>query len=191
MLNVLLVESDPKHSLLTEIASCGDYDVFKIEHDPLFVSLAKDSSPDAVVINVDIPSEKLIDDLHTLDRQMPLPIILFSNNASNEVIGKAVQAEVSAVIVDGLPLTCRRINSIIQVALARFKHKQATRQALEDARTQLEDRKQVDRAKAILIKTQNFTEDQAYHTIRKLAMDRKITLGEMARNVIAMAELLK
>jgi response regulator NasT len=63
--------------------------------------------------------------------------------------------------------------------------------ALEDARTQLEDRKQIDRAKAILIKTQNFTEDQAYHTLRKLAMDRNITLGEMARNVLAMAELLK
>jgi two-component system, response regulator / RNA-binding antiterminator len=59
------------------------------------------------------------------------------------------------------------------------------------ARSQLESRKQIDRAKTILMKTQNFTENVAYHTLRKLAMDRNITLGEMAKNVIAMAELLK
>ena len=63
--------------------------------------------------------------------------------------------------------------------------------ALEEARAKLEDRKQIDRAKAILIKTQNFTEDEAYHTLRKLAMDRNISLGEMAKNVIVMSELFK
>jgi response regulator NasT len=77
------------------------------------------------------------------------------------------------------------------VALVRFKHQQALKQALQEARIQLEDRKQIDRAKAILINTRNFTENEAYHTLRKLAMDRNITLGQMARNVIAMAELLK
>jgi len=100
-----------------------------------------------------------------------------------------MKAEVSALIIDGL--TGHRINSVIQVAVARFKQQQVLKEALEEARHQLEDRKQIDRAKAILIKTQNFSEDEAYHTLRKLAMDRNITLGEMARNVIAMADLLK
>lgn len=77
------------------------------------------------------------------------------------------------------------------VAQARFRQLQALRHDLEDARSQLEDRKQIDRAKAILIKTQKFTEHEAYHTLRKLAMDRNITLVAMAKNVIAMAELLK
>ena len=55
----------------------------------------------------------------------------------------------------------------------------------------LRTEKDIDRAKAILIKTQNFSEDEGYHTLRKLAMDRNITLGEMAKNVIAMSELFK
>ena len=139
--------------------------------------------------NIDTPSDKLFADLHILDQQSPLPVILFSTDGSSDAINKAINAEVSAYIVNGLP--CQGLNSIIQVAITSFKHKQTLKSALEEARTQLEDRKQIDRAKAILIKTQHFTEDVAYHTLRKLAMDRNITLGEMARNVIAMAELLK
>ncbi|GAB4269925.1 MAG: hypothetical protein Kow0065_19920 [Methylomicrobium sp.] len=62
---------------------------------------------------------------------------------------------------------------------------------MQKTKSQLEERKLVDRAKGILMKTQGFNEEQAYHTLRKLAMDRTISIGEMAKNVISMAELLK
>jgi two-component system, response regulator / RNA-binding antiterminator len=189
MLNVLLVEIDVNNNVLELALKNEGFDILKIQYSPLFISLAKESRPDAIIFNVDTPSEKLINDLHKLDQQFPLPIIMFSSDGSNEAINKAIKAEVSVIIVEGL--TCQSLNSIIQIAMARFKHRQILKIALEDARTQLEDRKQIDRAKSILIKTQSFTEDEAYHTLRKLAMDRNITLGEMARNVIAMAELLK
>ena len=114
---------------------------------------------------------------------------MFAGDGNIDTINQAIKAEVSAFIVDSLEHN--RINSIINVAIARFKHQQSLNNALEEARAKLEDRKQIDRAKAILIKTQNFTEDEAYHTLRKLAMDRNITLGEMAKNVIAMSELFK
>jgi two-component system, response regulator / RNA-binding antiterminator len=189
MLNVLLVESDLNNTLLENALKSYGVDFLKIQHIPLFLTLVKESRPDVIIFNVDTPSEKLISDLHTLDQQLPLPVIMFASDGSSETINKAIKAEVNAFIVDGLP--CQHLNSIIQVAIARFKQRQVLKNALEDARTQLEDRKQIDRAKAILIKTQNFTEEEAYHTLRKLAMDRNITLGEMSRNVIAMAELLK
>lgn len=189
MLNVLLVESNINNTLLENALKNDGVDILKTLYGPLFLTLAKESRPDVIIFNVSTPSDKLIADLHTLDRQLPLPIVMFSSDGSHETINKIIKAEVSAVIVDEFP--CQRLDSIIQIAIARFKHRQALKDALEDARTQLEDRKQIDRAKAILIKTQDFTEDEAYHKLRKLAMDRNITLGEMARNVIAMAELLK
>ena len=189
MLNVLLVESNINNTLLENALKNDGFDILKTQYSPLFLTLAKESRPDVVIFNLDTPSEKLISDLHTLNLKLPLPVIMFASDCSSETINKVIKAEVSALITDGLP--CHRLNGIIQVALARFNHSQMLKTALEDARTQLEDRKQIDRAKAILIKTQNFTEDQAYHTLRKLAMDRNITLGEMARNVLAMAELLK
>jgi two-component system, response regulator / RNA-binding antiterminator len=189
MLNVLLVEIDLNNKLLETALKSDGVDFLKIQYSPLFLMLVKESRPDVIIFNIDTPSEKLISDLHTLDQQLPLPVIMFSSDGSSETINKAIKAEVSAFIVDGL--SGERLNGIIQVAIARFKQRQLLKNALEEVRTQLEDRKQIERAKAILIKTQNFTEDAAYHTLRKLAMDRNITLGEMSRNVIAMAELLK
>ncbi|NOS74572.1 MAG: ANTAR domain-containing protein [Methyloglobulus sp.] len=189
MLNILLVENELNNSLLENALKNNGVNTLKIQYSPQFLMLAKESRPDVIIFNLDTPSEQLISDLHTLDQQLPLPVIMFSNDGSNETINKVIKAEVSAFIVDGL--SNDRVNSIIQVAIARFKQRQVLKDALEEARSHLEDRKQIDRAKAILIKTQNFTEDQAYHTLRKLAMDRNITLGEMSRNVIAMAELLK
>jgi two-component system, response regulator / RNA-binding antiterminator len=189
MLNVLIVECETKNDLQENVLNNHDFAILRTPYSPQFVALAKESRPDVIIINLDTPSEKLITDLHTLNRQLPLPIIMFANDGSIETLNKVIKAEVSAYIVDEIPY--QRLNSIIQVAIARFKHNQALKNALEEACTQLEDRKQIDRAKAILIKTQDFTEDEAYHKLRKLAMDRNITLGEMSRNVIAMAELLK
>lgn len=177
------------NSVLENALNNEGVNILKIQYSPFFFSLVKESRPDAIIFNLDTPPEKLLSDLHTLNQQLPLPVIMFANDGSNETIYKVLKAEVSAYVVDGLD--SRRISSIVQVALARFKHQQELKQALDEAKTQLEDRKQIDRAKAILIKTQNFSENEAYHTLRKLAMDRNITLGEMARNVIAMAELLK
>ncbi len=189
MLNVLLVESGVSSTLLENALKNNGFDFLKIQHGLLFLSFVKETRPDIIIINVDTPSDKLIADLDSLGQQLPLPVVMFSRDGSNETIQKAIDAEVSAFVAEGF--ASQSLKSIIQVALARFEHVQALKSALEDARTQLQDRKQIDRAKAVLIKTQNFSEDEAYHTLRKLAMDRKITLGEMARNVIAMAELLK
>jgi response regulator NasT len=189
MLNVLLVESGVDNTLL-ENALCSDgAHILKTQYGPFFLTLVKETRPDVIVINLATPSANLLADLDRLNQQFPLPVILFSGDGSSETIDKAIKAEVSAFILNGVDN--HRIGGIIRVARARFKHQQALKQALEEARTQLEARKQIDRAKAILIKTQNFTENEAYHTLRKLAMDRNTTLCEIARNVIAMAELLK
>ncbi|MEC4747539.1 ANTAR domain-containing protein [Methylomicrobium sp. Wu6] len=189
MLNLLLVASEIDSATLEKVLTNGGVNTVRVEHSLSFIPLVKEIHPDAVVFNLDTPSEQLLADLIMLNRQSPLPMIMFATDGSNATIHKVIQAEVSEYVVDGLDY--HRINTIIQIAIARFKHQQMLKNALHDARTQLEDRKMVDRAKAILINTQNFTENEAYHTLRKLAMDRNITLGQMARNVISMAELLK
>jgi two-component system, response regulator / RNA-binding antiterminator len=189
MLNVLLIESDLNNALLENSLKDYGYKFLKTQYSPAFLALIKEITPDIVIFNLDAPSKKLLADLQTLSQQSPLPVIMFASDGNIDTINQAIKAEVSAFIVDGLEQ--KRINNIINVAIARFKHQQSLKNALEEVCAKLEDRKQIDRAKAILIKTQNFTEDEAYHTLRKLAMDRNITLGEMAKNVIAMSELFK
>ncbi len=189
MPNVLLIESDLDNTLLENSLKDYGFKLLKTQYSTTFLALIKEIKPDAIIFNLDTPSEKILADLHTLNHQFALPVIMFAKDGNIDTINQAIKAEVTAFIVDGLGH--KRINSIINVAIARFKHQQSLKNALEEARAKLEDRKQIDRAKAILIKTQNFSEDEAYHTLRKLAMDRNISLGEMAKNVIAMAELLK
>ncbi|MDD5274148.1 MAG: ANTAR domain-containing protein [Methylovulum sp.] len=189
MLNVLLMDSEGDNALLADSLGLLGFNCLRIQYGPEFLELIKDIKPDAVIFNLGTPSANLLGDLHQLSQHHPLPVIMFATDGHIDTINQAIKAEVSAYIVDGF--TCDRLASIIFVALARFRQQQSLKAALEEARAQLEDRKLIDRAKAILIKTQNFTEDEAYHTLRKLAMDRNITLGEMAKNVIAMAALLK
>jgi response regulator NasT len=189
MFNVLLIESNLDNTLLENSLKDFGFKLLKTQYSATFLALVKEITPDIVIFNLDTPSKKLLADLQTLSQQSPLPVIMFASEGNIDTINQAINAEVSAYIVDGFQHN--RVNSIINVAIARFKHQQSLKNALEDACAKLEDRKQIDRAKAILIKTQNFTEDEAYHTLRKLAMDRNITLGEMAKNVVAMSELFK
>lgn len=189
VLNVLLIESDPNNTLLENSLNGYGFRFLKTQYSHSFLALIKEITPDIIIFNLETPSKQLLADLQTLIYRFPLPVIMFASDGNIDTINQAIKAEVSAYIIDGLEPN--RINSVINVAIARFKHQQSLNNALEEARAKLEDRKQIDRAKAILIKTQNFSEDEAYHTLRKLAMDRNITLGEMAKNVIAMSELFK
>jgi len=116
-------------------------------------------------------------------------VIMFAEDQQTDTINKVIKAGVSAYIVEGLEP--RRIKAIIDIAIARFNDHKALKDELQKTKNQLEERKLIDRAKAILIKSKDYSEDQAYHALRKLAMDRKISIGEMAKNVISVADLLK
>lgn len=189
MRNILVVENNADSTLLEKALNNSGFNFLKIQLEPSFLTFAKESRPDVIIFNLDRASAPVIADLQALNRHNPLPTIVFSRYCCAQAIEQIIKADVSALIIDELPGA--RISSILPVAVARFRQNQALKETLEEAQTRFEDRKQIDRAKAILIKTQNFTEDKAYHTLRKLAMDRNTTLGEIARNVIAMAELLK
>ncbi len=189
MLNLLLIENAANKQLLEESFSQVDYQLRKIHDYFSCVVHVKEFNPDIIIFNLTVISDEFISFVNNLGASVAVPIMVFTTECSTHQVNKLIEAEVSFLGIDGLP--CTSINNLVDIAVARFKQLQDLKHAIDEARTQLEDRKQIDRAKAILIKTRNYNEDEAYHTLRKLAMGRNITLGEMARNVIAMADLLK
>ncbi|MEQ1636453.1 MAG: ANTAR domain-containing protein [Methylococcales bacterium] len=189
MINVLLIEGDFDNTTLENILKDQEFQAHKIVYPTEFLGLVKALKPDILMINIAFPTEKLLADLFLLSQQAAVPVVMFTQDEQQDTIDRVMQANVAAYVVGGF--VPNSLSAIIRVARARFKQQQILIKALEEASVKLEDRKQIDRAKAILIKTQNFSEDEAYHSLRKLAMARKITLGEMAKNVIAMADLLK
>ena len=144
--------------------------------------------PDVILIDTESPSRDTLEHLAAMHRNMPRPVVLFTQEDGQETIRDAVRAGVSAYVVDGLD--ARRIKPIVEVARARFEDTQALRRELEEVSRKLSDRKLVDKAKGVLMKARGLDEDGAYHAMRKLAMGRGQTLAGVARDVIEMARIL-
>ena len=189
-LKVLLVKDDPERSeLLKQSLLQFGYDVVaETQMAAELLKRADQSCPDLLVIDSDSPGERLFSRLHELSLHKPLPVVLFTEEDNREVISKAVRAGVSAYVVDGLDQ--HRLGAILDVAVERFKETERLRLELKDTRANLAERKAVDRAKGILMKQRGFDEAQAYHALRKMAMDKNLKIGQVAENVIAVSELL-
>jgi response regulator NasT len=123
-----------------------------------------------------------------MDRDMPRPVIILTPEDDTDVIRAAFKAGVSAYVVDNLDLA--RLKPIIDVAIARFESYQSLKQELAAATRKLSDRKVVEQAKGILMKTRGLAEDEAYAALRNLAMERAQPLAKVAGDLLAMAKLL-
>lgn len=145
-------------------------------------------SPDVVLINTDSPSRDTLENLAVLDRKMPRPVLMFAEDSADDVIRQAMRAGVSSYVVDGL--APERLQALLKVATLRFEEYLALRQERDEAQRKLSERVLVDRAKGILMKSRGMNEDEAYHALRKLAMERGRKIGEVAEQIISAADLL-
>jgi response regulator NasT len=144
-------------------------------------------APDIVLIETDSPSRDTLEHLAVVHEHMPRPVIIFTQEGESETIREAIRAGVSAYVVDGLDP--KRIKPVIEVARARFAEHQALLQELASSNRKLSDRKQLDRAKGVLMNARGLDEDSAYHALRKLAMERGKTMADVAQDVLDMASL--
>ena len=137
--------------------------------------------PDAILIDSDSPSRDILEQLVVMHQHQPRPVVMFADNADQEVIRQAIQAGVSAYIYDGIKL---------QVASARFQAEQQLINELADVQGKLSDRKRVEKAKGILMQQKQLPEDEAYQLLRRTAMNRNIRIAELAQQIISAANLL-
>ena len=146
-------------------------------------------APDVVVVATRSPSSVAFAQISTITQSCPRPVVLFTNDPARELIRQAVRAGVSAYVVgDRSP---ESIAPILDAAIARFDALQGMRAELDSVKTQLAERKVVERAKGILMKTRSLSEEDAYRALRKQAMERNQKLSEVALQVIAVADLLR
>jgi response regulator NasT len=146
------------------------------------------TQPDVIVIDMACPDRDALEDMSRITRHQPRPTVMFVDRSDSESIRAAVQAGVSAYVVGGM--SPERVRPILEVAIARFNEFQTLRRELEHARSNLEERKVIERAKGILMKSRRLDEDEAFRLLRKLAMDRKTRLATVAREIVAAAEVL-
>jgi response regulator of citrate/malate metabolism len=107
--------------------------------------------PDIILIETDSPSRDTLENLAVMDRDMPRPVIILTSDDDSDIMRAAFRAGVSAYVVDNLDMA--RLKPIIDVAIARFESHQSVKQELAAATRKLSERKVVERAKGILMKT--------------------------------------
>ena len=144
--------------------------------------------PDMIIVDAESAARDALEHVVMATRDARRPIVMFTNDNDTSHVKDAVAAGVSAYVVAGL--ASERIRPILDVAMARFQHEQALRRELADVRTELQDRKAIDRAKGLLMQRQGLSEQQAFDKLRKAAMDRGLKLGEVAQRILDAADLL-
>ena len=152
-------------------------------------SVVRELQPDVIIIDVDSPSRDTLESLRAINRDLPRPIVMFVDHSDSRAIEAAMQAGVSAYVIDGL--NAQRVKPIIDVAIARFKEYQTLRGELERTKSSLQDRKVIDRAKGILMDQRQISEDEAYRALRRLAMEQNRRLVDVAQQLITFAQMLK
>jgi response regulator NasT len=189
-MRVLVVDDSPERTaVLREGLERAGYEVVATLASPLELLRAVDAvQPDAIIIDTESPSRDVLEHVVMISRDQPRPIVMFASDDAPDTIREAVRAGVSAYIVDGLEVA--RVKSIVEVAVARFDEFQNLRAELAEANLKLSERKLVDRAKGILMKSRGMSEDEAYQALRRMAMDKGKRLGDIAQQLIDMADLL-
>jgi response regulator NasT len=144
-------------------------------------------APDVVIVDAESGARDAIEHVVWATRDAPRPIVLFTDEHDPAHMREAVAAGVVAYVVAGL--APERVRPVIDVAIARFEHEQGLKKALASANGALRERDVIDRAKALLIDKHGLDEPQAYARLRKTAMNQSITIAEVARRLLALADL--
>lgn len=144
--------------------------------------------PDVIFIDLENPKRDTLEHFFSLSRAIQRPIAMFVDRSDGAMIEKAVEAGVSAYVVDGLKK--ERVKPILDMAISRFNAFSRLTRELEEARSALEERKIIDQAKGILMKTKGLGEPEAYALLRKTAMNQNRRLVDLAQSLITAANLL-
>ena len=189
MQKVLLLEDCSGDSSLRDTLTGLGYDVVADLRDfgALRTEVAR-IAPDVIVVRTHTPTGEMLESLAAVFESAPRPIVVFAREGTREVIRRAVECGVSAYVIDGW--ASARLTAIIDAATARFEMYDATRRELAATRARLAERKLIEKAKGIVMEQRRLTEGEAYGALRKMAMDQNLALAEVARRVIAVAQLL-
>ena len=189
-LSILVIDENRlRAAVIEEGLRDAGYDNLTIVHDVAGIARRiADVNPDVIVIDLENPNRDMLENMFQLSKAVKRPIAMFVDRSDQAAIEAAVDAGVSAYVVDGLKR--QRVKPILDMAISRFNAFARMAHELQEARTELESRKLIDRAKGILMTTRGLSEADAYALLRKTAMNQNRKISEIAESLITAAGLL-
>ena len=189
-LSIVVVEPDRDRAILIvdSLRDAGSYDIHVISEPTGLARKIQALSPDVVLIDVESPSRDTLEELALASGPLDRPVAMFVDRDGEGLTDTAIEAGVSAYVVDGMKP--QRVKPIMDAAIARFRMFQRMRTELAETKRALEERKMIDRAKGMLMKMRSCNEEEAYTLMRRQAMSRQQKLIQVAEQIIAMNDLL-
>jgi len=182
------IEAERSRSLRIGLLENGYNIVAVLPADVFLPDRLAQISPDMIIVDAESQARDTLEHVVVATRDARRPIVLFTNDDDTTHVRAAIAAGVTAYVV--ADLEAERVKPVLDVALARFQHEESLRRELADARTQLSERKTIDRAKGLLMSRHSMTEVEAYARLRKTAMDKGLRLADVAQRILDVADLL-
>ncbi len=189
-LRILVVEGDPEkaQAIIDALMDAGWRFVRAIAQVSGLERSIKEHDPDIVLIDVANPDRDTLEHIGIASDARERTVALFVDGTDPDLTQAALAAGVSAYVADGLQVN--RIKPVLETAIARFQVMRQMRSELDAAKQALEDRKTIDRAKGILMRQREMSEDAAYSLLRKTAMDQGRKVIDVAHALVTAADLL-
>jgi response regulator NasT len=189
-LSIVVVEHDRDRAktIVDALNATADYDIAVIGHEIALARQIAARQPDIVLIDIDNPSRDTLEELTLASGPLDRPVAMFVSGAAGGLATAAIEAGVSAYVVDGLQP--ERLKPVLDAAIARFQVFRRMRTELAETRKALEERKMIDRAKGMLMKARGLSEEDAYALLRRAAMDQGKRVAEVAEALMTASRLL-
>jgi len=189
-LSILVVEpdQDKARQIIGALKDAGWDTVHALAHVAGLERAIHDHAPDIVLIDVAHPDRDMLEHISTVSDTKARAVAMFVDQTDDDLTQAALNAGVSAYVVDGLHMN--RIKPVLETAIARFQLMRKMQSELDAAKRALEDRKTLDRAKGILMRQRGIPEDEAYQLLRKTAMDQGRKVIDVAQALVTAADLL-
>lgn len=189
-MRILLVDPDEarRDRVVEGLRAFDDVRVLIVENTLGVTQHVAQFEPDMVIVACESPARDAIEDLRRVSEANPRPILMFVDHADSDQVEDALRAGVAAYVAEGMEP--QRIRTILDLASAQFRVMDEMRRDLARARADLAARKNIEKAKGILMKQRGLDEAAAYALLRKAAMDQGKPLAAIAEALIAAASLL-
>jgi response regulator NasT len=175
-------------SLRKQLAALGHNVVAEASTGDEAVTLASSALPDLAILDIKMPVMDGIEAAEKITQARPIPIILLTAYDEAQLVERAAQANISAYLMK--PVAEEDLLPAITLALARFRQFQALRQEVADLREALEARKTIERAKGILMRRLNLSEDEAFRRLQKQSQDSNRRLAQVAEAIVVADQFL-
>lgn len=168
--------------LLPDLEAAGIQVLGAVNERSKLVQEALRQAPDVLICHDALPGEELFKLLQVVSDTAPCPMIVFTTDSDAAKITRALEVGVHAYVVNGYG--AQRLRPLIHLAQARFQREQALQEQIKDVAGRLEERKVVDRAKGILMRARQVSDDDAFQILRTASMHTNQRLGQVSQHII-------